>query len=621
MHSKARCSSPWIAGLTLMACTTAATDDPVLATYRGGEITASEYPGLAGRQAAVDPQESLADAALVEWLAAEARANGLEARRDLALQLQRLEDRPAVKALEQRIRAENEPTGEAIRQYLDGHRHQLEKPRKIRLSNLFKRAPQDGPKSDREAARRTMEVLRARVLAGEDFAELAKRESDGVNRYRGGKMGAIPPGQLRKGIEDVAFALAEGEISPVIAIPDGFVILKNGGFVEASTMTEEEAIGRIRDAMRRWNFEDAWEALRRALLDSGAELLDPRQIDASAPDTVIGTVAGEPLTYGDVDAIARSQSGGSGPTNERLTPFRLHAVLEQHAFHRLAAIRATELGVETDPQSVLRAAAARARLLAAAELDRRARERQIEVSEFEARAFFDANPRLFSLPDRHQVSVIQFRLDDADPRQLREKTGLGRRTVERIKVGATTFAAAAREVSEHPSAEDGGDLGMKPRRWAAALGPNVLAAFDELEPGQTTDLIRQDHLWILRLGDVESGRPLSWEEAREAAHWGVERQKVRAHREEIEAALREELLSSLVILELPEAVEDPRARSRPQRPPAEPPVAGVVGVERPVGQPASAERSIPVASSRNCFRFSLEISKPAAASDSSTSAS
>jgi parvulin-like peptidyl-prolyl isomerase len=564
----------WIVGLTLLACGAPAVEDPVLATYPGGEITASEYSGLAGRQGAIDPEKGLATAALGEWLAAQATAAGLDSRRDLALQIRRLEARPLVQALENRIRAENEPTEEAIREYLEAHRSQLDKPRKVRLSNLFKRAPEGGDPAAREAARRALEDIRARLVAGEDFAELAKQESQGVNRYRGGRMGAVPPGQLRKDVEEAAFALAVGEISPVIAVPEGFVILKNDGFVEATRMSEEEAIERIREAMRRWNFEDAWEALRAELLGAGADLLDPGAIEAATPETVIGTVAGEPLTYADIDALARSDSKARAPQSERLTSFRMHAVLEELAFRRLAASRAQEMGVEPAPQASARTAGARAWALADAELERRAREQPIEVADSEARSFFAAHPKLFSLPSRFQVSVIQLRLDDPDTQQLKRKTELGHRLVEEIRSGARTFSQAAREFSDHPSAADGGDVGMKPRRWAAALGPNVLAAFDGLEPGQITDLVRQDHLWILLRGDSEEGRPLSWDEARDAARWGVEQQKLQARKAALQEALLEELRPDLVILQLPEVLADPRGRARPQRPRTDGPLEG-----------------------------------------------
>jgi parvulin-like peptidyl-prolyl isomerase len=547
----------------LMSSCTSKDTDLVLATYPGGEITLTEWNASSGgRGPTGDPAAKLRQMALSERLAQAAINPEALSTPAATLQLQRLADRAWVKSLEEQIREATRPSEEDIQAYLDEHRHQLEKPRKLRLWNLFKRAPESNP-AERRRVRREMDLLLKRLHAGEDFNELAKVESEAVNRYRGGRMGAVPQGQLRKDVEHIAFALAEGETSPVIPVPEGFVILRNSGIVEARTMSEEEAIERIRSAMARWNYDDSWKQLRLELLSSGAQLASVETIDNADSETIIGSMGEVNLSYGEIDAYAKGQSKSRGAEPKRLTPFRIRAVLEEHLFQRLAAARARSMGLERDPGVIAKEHSQRTRLLAEAELERMARKQPLEISERQVREFFDANQRYFQIPRLHELSVIQFRLDE-EAETLREKTLLGRETVERIRSGSIMFAEAARRVSEHPSAADGGRIGLKPRRWAAALGPNVLAAFDRLEPNAMTGLIRQDDLWIVRLERVEEGRSLTYEESRESARWGVEEQMIRARAQQLQQELQADLDPRVTIVELPE-VDDTEPGSPRQR--------------------------------------------------------
>ncbi|MCZ6725982.1 MAG: peptidylprolyl isomerase [Acidobacteria bacterium] len=552
----------------LLSSCAASSTDRVLATYPGGEITLTEWDAASPRRgSAGDPAAKLRQMALAERLARAALDADAMSTPGRIIELQRLDDRTWVKALEKQTRDATQPSEDDVQAYLEEHRHQLEKPRKLRLWNLFKRAPESSLAA-RQRVRREMERLLKRLEDGEDFNELAKAESEAVNRYRGGRMGAVPPGQLRQDVERIAFALAEGETSPVIPVPEGFVILRNSGIVEASTMSEEEAVERIRTAMARWNYDDAWEQLRVEMLSSGAELASVETIAAADAETIIGSMSGLDLTYGEIDAYARGLSKGRGAEPKRLTPFRIRAVLEAHLFQRLAAARARSLGLERDPGAVAKAHAQRVRLLAQGELERRARRQPLEIAELEVREFFDANEGFFQIPRLHDLSVIQLRLDE-EAGTLRRKTLVGRETIERMRSGSLSFAAAASEVSEHPSAANGGRIGLKPRRWAAALGPNVLAAFDRLEPGGITGLIRQDDLWIVRLEGVEEGRSLTYEESRENARWGVEGRMIRARVQQLERELQADLDPQVTIVELPE-VDDtepgaPRQRNMKQR--------------------------------------------------------
>lgn len=551
--------------LGLVGCETPPAD-PVLASFGAQSITQSDVDAFfvagAGRQR--EPREILRDMALTATLAQAAENFGLDTEPVLAMQLRRLADRPWIRTLESKVRADNEPTEEAVAEYLDDNRSKLEKPRKIRLWNIFKRSPSNASKAQRGTVRDQMQAIHQRLLSGEDFGAIAKLESEAVNRFRGGKMGAVPPGQLKKAVDDIAFALAEGETSPIIDVGEGFVILRNAGFVEATTMSEEDALERIRSAMRRWNYEAAWEALRAELFAADGVVFDDDAVAAATAETEIGRISGDIVTYGEIDRFARSQGAGEQPA--RLTDARIRSVFLAQAFGRLAAARSRELALEPAPERSSEVHWRQQKLLADAEIERQAQAAMTKISEQEALAFFEAHPKFFALPAQALISLFQRRLDEGDKQTVGAQTAVARQALERIQSGEISFADAARELSQHPSAAAGGDIGWKPRRWAAALGPNVLNAFDKLEPGQMTDVVRQDHLWILQLRDRREGRAQTFDEVREQARWGVEQERLKALSAELKAEALAQIHAGLEILELPEIPETQRKRSERQRP-------------------------------------------------------
>jgi peptidyl-prolyl cis-trans isomerase C len=80
--------------------------------------------------------------------------------------------------------------------------------------------------------------LRKRILAGEDFATLAKAESDDSSGANGGSLGAFPRGRMMPSFEQVAFALKPGELSEPVKTDYGYHIIK----VEAHTTKPFEEV-------------------------------------------------------------------------------------------------------------------------------------------------------------------------------------------------------------------------------------------------------------------------------------------------------------------------------------------------------------------------------------------
>lgn len=68
--------------------------------------------------------------------------------------------------------------------------------------------------------------IRKEILEGLDFAEAAKKYSEGPSAPDGGDLGEVMPGSMVKSFEEAAFALKPGEISNIVRTKFGFHLIK-----------------------------------------------------------------------------------------------------------------------------------------------------------------------------------------------------------------------------------------------------------------------------------------------------------------------------------------------------------------------------------------------------------
>ncbi len=70
------------------------------------------------------------------------------------------------------------------------------------------------------------EELRKRLVAGADFADLAKKNSDCPSKQNGGDLGFFSRGQMVKPFEDAAFSQQKNAIGPIVETDFGFHIIQ-----------------------------------------------------------------------------------------------------------------------------------------------------------------------------------------------------------------------------------------------------------------------------------------------------------------------------------------------------------------------------------------------------------
>ena len=87
-----------------------------------------------------------------------------------------------------------------------------------------------------------IDSLRVQLTKGNDFAKLAKENSDCPSgKARGGDLGTFARGRMVKPFENAAFSQKVNEIGPVIETKFGFHIIQVTEIIEAKTKTLEES--------------------------------------------------------------------------------------------------------------------------------------------------------------------------------------------------------------------------------------------------------------------------------------------------------------------------------------------------------------------------------------------
>jgi peptidyl-prolyl cis-trans isomerase C len=164
-------------------------------------------------------------------LAQEAKAQKLDQTPKIQMQIVLSTDQLLANAMFRDLAENTKPDDATLHAYYDSHKAEWEevKARHILIRFQGSKMPlADGQKeiTPEEALAKATE-LRAKIVAGADFATVAKESSDdkgsGAN---GGDLGVFPKGQMVPEFEKEAFLLPVGQVSQPVKSPFGYHIIK-----------------------------------------------------------------------------------------------------------------------------------------------------------------------------------------------------------------------------------------------------------------------------------------------------------------------------------------------------------------------------------------------------------
>ncbi len=160
------------------------------------------------------------------------------------------------------------PTDKEINKFYQKNKDKFKMPESVRVRHiLVAKAAGDDDKVKAEKKAKA-EELRKQLLAGADFSESAKKNSDCPSRQSGGDLGVFTRGDMVKPFEDAAFSQEVNAIGPIVETDFGYHIIqvleRNAPKVLA---LDEKMKGNISAFLVQQKQQEAFDAMIKKLRD------------------------------------------------------------------------------------------------------------------------------------------------------------------------------------------------------------------------------------------------------------------------------------------------------------------------------------------------------------------
>ena len=216
----------------------AADADPVVLTIGTEKITKSQFEQIIAtfneqqRASLQSPQarRSLAEQiAELKMMAQEGRLRGLDKSPVVEAKIALQAEQTLATAVYQQMVAQK-PDDAVLQKYYEDHKKDWEEAKGrhilVRMEGSRVPAREGQPELTEEQALAKATELREKIVAGADFGEVAKAESDDRGSgENGGDLGSFGPGQMVEEFDAVAFTIPIGEVSEPIKTAYGYHLL------------------------------------------------------------------------------------------------------------------------------------------------------------------------------------------------------------------------------------------------------------------------------------------------------------------------------------------------------------------------------------------------------------
>src|SRR5579859_214495 len=160
------------------------------------------------------------------------------------------------------------------RKYYDEHKTQFVRPEQVALREIIVNT--EGKKdSDLPDLKKKAETALKRVKDGEDFAEIAKRLSDGSTKDQGGYIGTFKRGELAKQLEDVVFAMKRNDLTDVIETKQGYLVFQVLEHYDEGQQSFEKVQDEIKEHLYNEKLEPAVREYLKTLREESYVVIKP----------------------------------------------------------------------------------------------------------------------------------------------------------------------------------------------------------------------------------------------------------------------------------------------------------------------------------------------------------
>jgi len=115
---------------------------------------------------------------------------------------------------------------EKAKAYYDSHPQFFKQPEKVKASHILIKVKPDASEAEKAEAMKKIKKVQEQLKKGDDFAEVAKKSSEGPSASKGGDLGYFGRGQMVGPFEETAFSLEPGKVSDVVKTQFGYHLIK-----------------------------------------------------------------------------------------------------------------------------------------------------------------------------------------------------------------------------------------------------------------------------------------------------------------------------------------------------------------------------------------------------------
>lgn len=149
-----------------------------------------------------------------------------------------------------KLLAEAEVTDAQVADFYKKNLANFKEKEQVKARHILIKVAPDAPADAVEKARTEILEIAKKIKAGADFAETAKKSSQGPSASMGGDLGWFGRGSMVKPFEEAAFALKPGEVSEPVRTQFGFHLIKTEEYKPNRTKELAEVKGGIEKGLR-----------------------------------------------------------------------------------------------------------------------------------------------------------------------------------------------------------------------------------------------------------------------------------------------------------------------------------------------------------------------------------
>jgi peptidyl-prolyl cis-trans isomerase D len=192
-----------------------------------------------------------------------------------------------------------------LREYYDNNQDRYGLPEQRKASHILIQLAQDADEASVAEAKEKIEALSERLAQGEEFAELAKANSqDPGSAANGGDLGYFARGVMDPAFEAATFALEQGQISEPVRSGFGFHLIKLVDIKAGDVKPFEEARPEVEKAYRKAEGERLYFEMAENLADLSYE--DPSSLEPAADALDLTIQQSEWITREKADGVLAS---------------------------------------------------------------------------------------------------------------------------------------------------------------------------------------------------------------------------------------------------------------------------------------------------------------------------